>query len=127
MLKFLQRILLFVEYSYHIMAAEIFLNLTIYFSQILLLRLEIFLGVFITLLMISMETGRISTAASVIHTLMESIMINTPISVVTDVISCVMLWLMLICRVSTSVCHPGKDLTVCSTLEIIHWQTVDLL
>ena len=52
--------------------------------------------------MINMETGRIRSAASVIHTLMESIMINTPIRVVTDVISCVRLWFRLICSVSTS-------------------------
>ena len=41
--------------------------------------------------MIPIDNGRIRTAASVIHTLILSIMINTPISVVTEVISCVIL------------------------------------
>ena len=52
--------------------------------------------------MITMETGRIRSAASVIQTLMDSIINSTPIMVVTEVISCVILWFRLICKVSTS-------------------------
>ena len=37
-----------------------------------------------------------------VTTLIDSIIINTPIRVVTDVISCVRLWFRLICKVSTS-------------------------
>ena len=52
--------------------------------------------------MIIPDTGRITRAASVIHRLMESIMMRTPIRVVTEVISWVTLWLTPICSVSTS-------------------------
>ena len=55
-----------------------------------------------TLLMIAIEIGRISSAASVIHTLILSIITSTPMSVVQDVMSWVTLWLIPICRVSTS-------------------------
>ena len=43
-----------------------------------------------------MDIGRIRRAARVIHTLMDSIITNTPIRVVTDVISWVILWFRLI-------------------------------
>ena len=48
------------------------------------------------------EIGKITSAISVIRGLMESIITSTPIIVVTDVMSVVMLWLKLCPSVSTS-------------------------
>ena len=49
-----------------------------------------------------MATGRISIATTVIRGLMLSIMISTPMIMVTEVISCVALWFKLWLKVSTS-------------------------
>ena len=46
--------------------------------------------------MMNIETGRIKRAARVIHTLIDSIITKTPINVVTEVISWVKLWLILV-------------------------------
>ena len=49
-----------------------------------------------------MDSGRINRAITVISGLMLSIMISTPMIVVTEVITCVALWFKLMLRVSTS-------------------------
>ena len=48
------------------------------------------------------ETGRIRSATNVINGLILSIMISTPMIVVTDVITCVALWFRLWLKVSIS-------------------------
>ena len=62
---------------------------------------------------ITIEIGRISSATIVIIQLMENIIIKIPMMVVTDVISCVALWLRLIDRVSTSFVTMESTSPVC--------------